>query len=69
MLIELFDTIDLSDNPRSILPNSYLLLEDPEPLQLNLSDLFVLPLLLPCQQQLLSVPLTAKRILCCPSGT
>lgn len=69
MLIELFDTIDLSDNPRSILPDSNLLLEDPEPLELNLSDLFVLPLLLPCEQQLLSVPLPAERIVSGPTGT
>jgi hypothetical protein len=69
MLIEFFDTIDLPDNPRSILPNSNLLLEYPEPLELNLRDLFVLPLLLPCEQQLLSVPLPAERVLCSPTST
>ena len=62
MLIELSDPIDLSDDPRSILPNSNFLLKDSEPLQLNLCDFFVLSLLLTCKQQLLSVPLTAKWI-------
>ncbi len=67
MFVELSDPIDLSDDPRSILPNSNFLLKDSEPLQLNLCDFFVLSLLLPCTPQLLSVPLTAKRIVLCGS--
>ncbi len=65
MFVELSDPIDLSDDPRSILPNSNFLLKDSEPLQLDLCDFFVFSLLLPCKQQLLSVPLTAKRIVLC----
>ena len=65
MLIELSDPIDLSDDPRSILPNSNFLLKDSEPLELNFCDFFVLSLLLSCKQQLLSIALTTKRIVLC----
>ena len=65
MLIEFSDPIDLSNNPRSILPNSNFLLKDSEPLQLNLCDFFVLSLPLTCKQQLLSVALTTKWIILC----
>jgi hypothetical protein len=49
MLIELSNPVDLSDDTRSILPNSNFLLEDSEPLQLDFCDFFVLSLLLTCK--------------------
>lgn len=65
MFVELSNPIDLSDDPRSILPNSNFLLKDSEPLQLDFCDFFVFSLLLTCKQQLFSVAFTAKWIVLC----